>query len=117
MTKITVKDNYLALRALAVEAGRNDLVEFVDSRIAQTDAKNARRSNKPTKAQLANVDLMNRIYDSMQEGKQYRVSEINKFDFLADYTINKVNALVRGLKLDGRIVKSEVKGIAYFTKA
>jgi hypothetical protein len=117
MTKITVKDNYLALRALAVDAGRTDLVDFVDSRIAQTDAKNARRNTKPTKNQLANVDLMNRIYDTMQAGKQYRVSEIGKFDFLADFTINKVNALVRGLKLDGRVVKSEVKGIAYFTKA
>ena len=70
MTKITVKDNYLALRALAVDAGRNDLVEFVDSRIAQTNAKNARRNAKPTANQLAHVDLMNRIYETMQEGKQ-----------------------------------------------
>ena len=117
MTKITVKDYFMELRALAERADRSDLVAFVDSRIAQVEAKNSKRSGKPTKNQLANVELMNRIVETMEDGRAYRVSEINKFDFLADYTINKVNALVRGLKLDGRVVKSEVKGIAYFTKA
>ena len=115
--KITVKDYFMELRALAERADRADLVAFVDTRIAQTEAKNAKRSGKMTAKQVANADLMNRIYEAMEPGKQYRVSELGKMDFLADFTINKVNALVRGLKLDGRVVKSEVKGIAYFTKA
>ena len=115
--KITVKDYYISLRALAAEAERPDLVEFIDSRIAQVEAKNSKRANKPTANQLANVELMNRIVETMEPGKRYRVSEIAKFDFLAEFTINKVNALVRGLKLDGRVVKTEEKSISYFTLA
>ena len=35
---------------------------------------------------------------------------------MKEFTINKVNALVRGLKLDGRVVRTEEKGRAYFQK-
>jgi len=115
--KITVKDYFMELRALAERANRADLVTFVDSRIAQVEAKNSRRSDKPTAKQVENLDLMNRIVECMEDGKRYRVSEINKFDFLKDYSANKVNALVRGLKLDGRVIKETEKNIAYFVKA
>jgi hypothetical protein len=115
--KKKVKDYFMELRTLAEQANRNDLIEFVDSRIEQVDRKNASRTEKAKETQLVNVDLMNEIYDTMEEGKRYRVSEINKFDFLKDYTMNKVNYLVRGLKLDGRVSKIEEKGVAYFTKA
>jgi hypothetical protein len=30
---------------------------------------------------------------------------------------NKISALVRSLKLDGRVIRTEEKGKAYFTKA
>ena len=115
--KITVKDYFMELRALAERENRNDLVAFIDSRIEQVERKNSKRSDKPTKAQAENIALMDAIVEAMETDKRYRVSEINKFDFLTDYTINKVNALVRGLKLDGRVIKTEEKGIAYFTKA
>ena len=82
--KITVKDYFMELRALAERANRADLVTFVDSRIAQVEAKNARRSEKPTAKQAENIELMNRIVECMEDGKRYRVSEINKFDFLKD---------------------------------
>ena len=115
--KITVKDYFVELRTLAERAERADLVDFVNSRIAQVELKNSKRANKPTANQLANVELMNRIVETMEPGKRYRVGEIAKFDFLADFTINKVNALVRGLKLDGRVIKTEEKSISYFTLA
>ena len=115
--KMTVKDHFMELRTLAVEANRPDLVEFVDGRIAQVVAKNEGQKEKHAKAQQANVDLMSAIYEAMETEKRYRVSEINKFDFLRDFTLNKVNYLVRGLKLDGRVRKIEEKGVAYFVKA
>ena len=114
--KITIKDYFMELRTLAERAERDDLIKFVDSRIAQVDAKNASRAGKMTKNQVANVELMDAIYARMEPEKAYRVSEISRFDFLADFTSNKVNALVRGLKLDGRVNRTEEKGIAYFTK-
>ena len=117
MEKTTKKEQFAKVRAILAEKGETALVAFIDHEVELLTAKNSRRSTKPTKNQLANVELMNAIYDAMETGKRYRVSEIGKFNFLTEYTINKVNALVRGLKLDGRVVKTEEKGIAYFTKA
>lgn len=117
MEKMTKKEQFAKVRAILAEKGENDLVAFIDHEVELLTAKNSRRSNKPTKNQLANVELMNAIHERMEDGKRYRVSEIGKFDFLTEFTINKVNALVRGLKLDGRVIKTEEKGIAYFTKA
>ena len=116
--KVTKEMQFNAIKAILEAKGETELVEFVNHEIELVRKKNTRKaSGKPTKAQLANAELMDAIYATMESGKPYRVGEINKFDFLSDFTINKVNALVRGLKLDGRVVKSEVKGIAYFTKA
>ena len=115
--KVTKEMQFNAIKAILDEKGEAELSAFIDSEIALVRKKNARRSTKPTKNQLANIELMDKIYETMESDKQYRVSEIGKFDFLNDFTINKVNALVRGLKLNGRVVKSEAKGIAYFTKA
>lgn len=114
--KVTKEMQYNAIKAILEEQGKTELVNFVEHEIELVRNKNTRKNGKPTANQLANVELMNRIYDTMEEDKRYRVSEIGKFDFLTDYTINKVNALVRGLKLDGRVVKTEEKSVSYFTK-
>ena len=113
----TKREYYNEIRNILEEKEETDLVAFVDHELELLTRKNSARSNKPTANQTANLALMNQIYESMIEGRKYRVSEINKFDFLSDLTINKVNALVRGLKLEGRVVKTEEKGVAYFTKA
>lgn len=116
MTKITVKDNFLALRALAADAGRTDLVEFVDSRIAQTDAKNARRSNKPTKAQRENADLAEAVIASMPAGQAMTVSEIQKaVPALTELSNQRATAVIRSLVRVGRLARSEAKGKALFT--
>ena len=118
MTKITVKENFLALRALAVDAGRPDLVDFVDSRIAQTDAKNARRSTKPTKAQRENAGFAEAILTSMPAGQAMTVSEIQKaVPALADLSNQRISAIVRSMVADGKMNRSEVKGKALFTLA
>ena len=118
MTKITVKDYFVELRALAERANRTDLVQFVDSRIAQVDAKNARRSDKPTKAQAENAMLAETVIANMPAGQAMTVSEIqNAIPDLAKLSNQRVTAVVRSLVRTGAVVRSEVKGKAFFTKA
>ena len=94
-----------------------DEIAFIEHEIELTAKKNASRSNKPTAKQVENVSLMNEIYETMEIGKRYTVTEIHQsVPCLKEFTINKVNALVRGLKLDGRISRTEEKGRAYFQK-
>lgn len=114
-SKLTKRDYFALLRARV--ADDDALVAFIDHEVALLDKKNASRSNKPTKNQMANAVLMDVIYDAMQDGKSYTVTDLhNAIPALADFSGNKVSALVRGLRLDGRVTRSEVKGRAYFTK-
>lgn len=116
MEKMTKRDYFNLLRARV--ADDSDLVAFIDHEIDLLNRKNERRASKPSKAQMANAVLMDVIYNAMDEGVAYTVSEIHKMiPELAEFSGNKVSALVRGLRLDGRVIRSEVKGRAYFTKA
>lgn len=114
MEKMTKRDYFNRILSYAHAEDR----DFLLHELELLDRKNVARSNKPTKNQLANAELMNVIYDAMEDGKSYTVTEIhNMVDCLKEFSGNKVSALVRGLRLDGRVVRSEVKGRAYFTKA
>ena len=118
MEKMTKRDYFNALRTLASASDHPELVEFIDHELALLAKKNSARSTKPTKTQVANAGYMDDILASMETGKAYTVSEIAELvPSLKGFSVNKVSALVRGLKLDGRVVRWEVKGKAYFTKA
>ncbi len=118
MEKMTKRDYFNALRTLADASDRSDLVEFIDHELALLAKKNSARSTKPTKTQVANAGYMENILSAMETGKAYTVSElVETVPELKGFSVNKVSALVRGLKLDGRVIRSEVKGKAYFTKA
>lgn len=118
MEKMTINMQYEQVQNFLKDNGApQEMITFIADRMAQVAKKNARRSEKPTAKQAENIELMNQIVATMEDGKRYRVSEINKFDFLKEFSANKVNALVRGLKLDGRVIKETEKNIAYFVKA
>jgi hypothetical protein len=66
---------------------------------------------------VENVALMDAIYDAMEDGQAYTVSEISALvPALADAKIQKVSALVTKLRNDVRVSREMVKGKAYFTK-
>lgn len=116
--KPTKRDHYNALLAIDAVASNSELVAFIENELALLEKKNASRSSKPTKNQVANANLMDVIYNAMEDGKRYTVTEIHKMiPALAEFSGNKVSALVRGLKLDGRVIRTEEKGKAYFSKA
>lgn len=95
-----------------------ELTAFIQHEIEQVKKKNASRSDKPTKNQIANAGLMDAIYARMEDGVKYTVTQINKdFDEVKELSGNKVSALIRMLKLDGRVIRVEEKGKAYFVKA
>lgn len=113
MEKLTKRDYFARILSYAHDEDK----PFILHEMELLEKKNASRSNKPTAKQVANVDLMNAIYEGMSADVQYTATELNKqIPALQGLTINKVNALIRGLKLDGRVRREEVKGRAYFTK-
>jgi len=132
-TKPTLRSNYeelSALVSLALEKGiitsekANEYTTFINGRIEQLAKKNA-GDRKPTKNQIANTALGQKILDVMEENTLYTVSQILKR--LDDENLNqsKISAVVRGMLIEtkdgtknpnGTIERTMEKGVAYFRK-
>ena len=75
-------------------------------------------SRKPSKAQTENEGYKEEILDFLNEGGSYTIGELIKaVPSLNEFSTSKVSALVRQLKEDNLVVRTEVKGKAYFAKA
>ena len=132
MVKMKVVDKFEAIKAMLngekVEGFTlKDATEFLDERITITEKKNASGANaerKPTKTQLENEVIKDNILAFLAtQSEPVTIGAIGKA--VGIESNQKVSALVtqmltvrKGVAVpDGKIVRSEVKGKAYFTLA
>ena len=121
--KPTIIDNFNDILNVLEENGllTDERKAFLEKRIEVTAKKNASGSNgekKLTKDQEQNEVYKTEILNSMEIGKSYTISDMLKmFVCCEGLSQNKVNALVKQLKDAGKVIRSEVKGKAYFTLA
>ena len=93
-----------------------EVLEKLSNIKASIDKKNS-AERKPTATQTENVGLKNAIVEGMEVGKAYTISDLMKsVPALADLTNQRVSALVRQLKDEGKVTREEIKRKAYFTK-
>ena len=110
--KMTKKDYF---KMAIAETSNAELIAFFNHEIELLDRKNATSTHKETATQKANADLKSKILDSMAEDTRYTITEIGKL--IGIESNQKVSALVRQLKMDNLVIRTEEKGKAYFTKA
>ena len=93
------------------------LTEFIAHELELLSKKNA-SDKKPTAQQVANEGIKTAILNGMESGKAYTITEILKsVPDCADLTNQRVSALVRQMKDEGLLVRTEDKRKAYFFKA
>ncbi len=109
--KMTIVEQYNAIIAKAKDVLTEEELTFLRERAELHAKKNATRGQTAT--QKANEEVKQSILGAMESGKSYTVSEIQKLVGLESN--QKASALIRQLKDDGLVVRSEVKGKAYFT--
>lgn len=92
--------------------------EFLRGRIAQLEKKSASGEGKLTSTQKENVDTAKSVYGFMEKDKPYTITDLLKScPAMVDIPSNqKAYAIVKILVADGKVVRSEDKGRAYFTK-
>lgn len=123
-TKLTKAQKFDMLLAIEEVKSNPILVEFINHEKDLIAKKNA-ADRKPTKNQIANTALGQKILDIMEENTLYTVSQILKM--LDDETLNqsKVSAVIRPMLIetaqgvknpDGTIKRTMEKGVAYFSK-
>jgi len=71
---------------------------------------------KPTANQTENASLKVAILDAMVEGRKYTITDLMKeVPALADLSNQRVSAIVRQMKDEGSVVRTEEKRKAYFS--
>lgn len=90
-------------------------IELIDHEIELLTKKNT--PGKLTKVQEENVKLTEAVYEGMEMGKPYTVTEIIKsVPAVAGMNISKVRPLLTPLMEAEKVKREEVKGKAIFTK-
>ena len=111
------------VKALAYVLENCELTAEVAEKIAKIKASYEKKSattgeRKPTATQVANEALKQAIHDAMEDGVAYRVGDMVKtLPCVVGLSSSKVTAMMTQMVADGRVVRSEAKGKAYYTKA
>ena len=114
--KMTKKDYFNTLRAIPAVQADPALVEFIDHELELLAKKNS-AEKKPTAQQTANEGIKSAIYEGMESGKKYTITDLIKtIPDCADLTNQRVSNLVRQLVSEGKVVRTEEKRKAYFSK-
>ncbi len=114
-TKKTMKTYYNELLALSQVQEDEELVKFINGRIAQIEKKASSSSSAKSLEQKANEELREKIVKAMEEGKKYTITDLQKaFDFLAELTNQKVASLMKGLVEGNQVERLVEKRKAYF---
>ena len=114
--KMTIVEMYEAIIGKCEGVLTKEEIAFLNERAEMVAKKNTNR--KPTKAQEENEGYKSSIIEGMVEGKAYTITDLIKsIPAIADLTNQRVSALVRQLKDEGKVTRKEEKGKAYFTLA
>ena len=101
--KKTQKEFYAEIREVLVAQGLDELVEFVDGRVALLNKK--AENKKPTKVQEENENLKVEVL-AVVTNEKAKVSEIMaKSETLKTLSNQKVSALLRMLAEEGKVEK------------
>ena len=116
-TKITKRDRFNALLNIPAVQADQGLVDFINHELELLARKNS-ADKKPTAQQVANDGIKQAILDAMEENHLYTVTELQKsVPACAELSNQRVSALLRQLKDDKLIIRTEDKRKAYFSKA
>ena len=115
MEKITKRQRFEAIKA---QLTNKEDIDFINHEIELLAKKNASRSEKPTAKQKENEVLKQAILDGMEDGVAYQINALMKqVPEVAELSNQRVSALVRQLKEDGKVIKEIVKRVSFYKKA
>ncbi len=89
-----------------------DFKAYLENELALVIKKNTYKSSKPTKTQVENENLKDRILEVLTE--PMTATQISE---KVGISVNKASALLTQLKEDNSVVREVVKRKAYFSKA
>lgn len=118
MTKTTIKEQFNSVRAFLIEKGApTEYIEFIDGRIKQVEAKNANRSNKPTKSATETAELAEKVLALMVKDTKYTATDLVKAVGDTNVSNQRMTASLNVLVNTGYVKNEKVKGKSLFSLA
>ena len=118
--KITKKEMFAMVKEVVLASGSakaDEMVAFIDHEVELLAKKSASKSKKETANDLENAHLMGVILETLADAKGgMTVTEIMKSNSeLANFSNQKISALMRKLIDNGEVVKVTDKGKSLFS--
>ena len=114
-TKVTKAMRFEQIKAIVSDNA--ELVAFIDREIALLKKKNS--SKGESKNAKANAEIKANIV-ALMGTDTYTIGQLTKAyneQYGTEFSANKISALVKQLKDNAEVVRTEVKGVALFTVA
>ena len=113
--KMTKRDYYNALLNIAEVKANGEMVKFIEHELELLAKKNS-SEKQPTAVQVANEGIKSVIVETLAEnGGKMTISEMQKANAeLGEMSNQRISALVRQLKEDGKVERIEDKRKAFF---
>ena len=116
--KITKRDNFNKLLTIKEETEDTQLVEFINHELELLDRKSASHSTAKTANQKANEEIKTKIVDALVQLGKSTISELQAgSEEMAEYSNQKLSALLKQLVDSKQVVRTMEKKKAYFEVA
>ena len=92
-----------------------DYVAYLENELALVIKKNTYKSSKPTKTQVENEALKDRILDLLRSAEKSMTA--TKIATALEVSVNKASAMLTQLREDNSVVREVIKRKAYFSIA
>ena len=118
--KMTKRDYFNQLLAIAEVKANAELEKFINHELELLAKKNASTSGKLTPTQEVNEKIKEGIMECLmaEPNRMFTITEMLKeFECCADLSNQRLSALIRQLKEDGKVERIEEKRKAYFKAA
>lgn len=118
-TKLTKRDYFKMLAGVVENSGidnREGLQAFINHELELLDKKSASRGTATTAKQKENEDLKEYILGVLTEiNRAVTITELQAEDVrLGELTNQRISAMLKQLKDEGKVIRTELKKKAYF---
>ena len=113
--KVTKRDNFNALLEIGEVKANQGLVDFINHELELLDKKSASRATATTANQKANEEIKKVIVSELTRLGKHTITELQKeSEELAQYSNQKLSALIKQLVDNGEVTKTTDKKKSYF---
>jgi ribosomal protein S25 len=116
--KMTKKENFNELMNIVTtldidENKKDNLLSFIEHEIELLNKKNGHKSEKPTKKQVENAELAEKIYNEMEESVYYQPKVLAE---TYEISTQKIVPIITKLIKEGLLTKVSLKGKTLYFK-